>query len=74
MRTYPSINDGVLYVVFTPLFPTTIDQWGLDVMAGLAEHWPHVWDIDSLFPSRVKALTYKIDICHFLALCSALIL
>ena len=31
------------------------------------ERGPHVWEIRSLVPGRVKIVTYKIDTCHFLA-------
>ena len=31
------------------------------------EHGLRVWDIGTLVPGQVKPMTYKIDICHFLA-------
>ena len=37
------------------------------------ERGPHVWEIGSSVPSRVKPMTYKIDTCRFLAWHSALI-
>ncbi len=42
-------------------------------VAESVEHWSRVREIVGSNPGRVKPMTYKIDICHFLARCSALL-
>ena len=40
----------------------------LGAVAQSVEREPHVWEIQSSVTGRVKAMTYKIDTCHFLSL------
>ena len=42
-------------------------------VADLIEHGPHVWEVGSSIPKRVKPMTLKLDACHYLARISALL-
>ena len=42
-------------------------------MAELVELGPRVQEIGSSVPGQINPMTYKIDTCHFLVWCSALI-
>ena len=42
-------------------------------VAELVKHWSRMWEIVGSIPGRVKAMSYKIDTCLFLAWCSALL-
>ena len=46
---------------------------GICLVAESLEHGRHVWEIGSLIPSGVKAITYQMCTCHFLARHSVLI-
>ena len=42
-------------------------------MTESVEREPRVWEIGSSVSHRFKPMNYKVDTCHFLAWCSALI-
>ena len=44
-----------------------------DAVAESVEHWSREQEIVSSNPSLVKPITYQINICRFLARCSALL-
>ena len=63
------VDNGVVWCISYHNRHTTT----LAAVAKSVERIPHVWEIRSLVPGRVKPMTYQIDTCRFLAWCSALI-
>ena len=56
MATHPSIDETHFLNFGAP-----------DPKTELVEGGPHMWEIGSVVPNRIKTMTYKIDTCRFLA-------
>ena len=59
--------------MFCTVLLTAAKQLKPGAVAESVEHWSRVREIMGSNPGRVKPMSYKIDTCHFLARCLALL-